>query len=117
MLFRSDLSLRIVCVCVLRSPYLGRVNVPPVGADPPHAHASVPAAGAVGPGEVARLTHQLAAGLPRAPQAAAGGLHEGAGLGALAERQLALAVQAVGGAGEHFGQGQGLLRLVQQTLA
>ena len=95
--------------------YPDRVDLLLVRADPPDAHASVPAAGAVGPGEVARLAHQLAVGLPRAPQTPARRLHEGTGLGALAERQLTLPLQAVGGPGQPIGQGQGLLRLVQQA--
>lgn len=51
----------------------------------------VATAGAVCPGEVSGLAHQLAAGLSGAPQLGAG-LHVRAGLGAGAEGQLALAV-------------------------
>lgn len=74
------------------------------------------AAGAVGPGEVAGLADPLAPGPPGAPQLGAG-LHEGAGPGPGPEGQLALALQAVGRAGQAGGQGELLLRLVQQTLA
>ncbi|CAG6007486.1 unnamed protein product [Menidia menidia] len=61
------------------------------------AELAVAAPRAVGPGEVAGLTHQLPAGFAGAPQLGAG-LHVGAGLGAEAEGQLALPVQAVAGA-------------------
>jgi len=104
-----------VRVCEATS-YPDRVDLMLVRADSPETHAALPAAGAVGPGEVACLTHQLPVGLARAPQASARRLHEGAGLGALAEGQLALPLQAVGGAGQTIGQGQRLLGLVQQTL-
>ena len=95
--------------------YPDRVDLLLVGADPPDAHVSVPTAGAVRPGEVARLAHQLAIGLARAPQTSARRLHEGTGLGALPEGQLTLPLQAIGGPGQPVRQGQGLLRLVQQT--
>lgn len=76
---------------------------------------AVPAAGAVGPGKVAGLADQLALGLPSTPQLGAG-LHEGAGLGAGPEGQLALALQVVAEPGEVVGQRELLLGRVQQTV-
>lgn len=83
-----------------------------LGASPPVAHLGVAAAGAVRPGEVAGLADQLAAGPAGAPQLGAG-LHVRARLGAGAERQLALAVQPVAGAGQVVRQRQLLLGRVQ----
>lgn len=76
---------------------------------------AVPAAGAVRPGKVSGLADQLALGLPGTPQLGAG-LHEGAGLGAGPEGQLALAVQVVAEPGEVVGQRELLLGRVQQTV-
>lgn len=86
-----------------------------VGAGPPVADPAVAAAGPVRPGEVSGLADQLALGFPSAPQLGAG-LHEGAGLGAGPEGQLALAVQVVAEPGEAVGQRELLLGLVQQTV-
>ena len=83
---------------------------------PLEAGAAVPAAGAVGPGEVAGLAQRLALGLARAPQLAAA-LHVGAGLGAQAEGQLALLAQGVAGTRQVLGQGHGLAGLIQKAVA
>lgn len=83
---------------------------------PLEAEAAIPAAGAVGPGEVAGLAQRLALGLAGAPQLAAA-LHVGAGLGAHAEGQLALLAQGVAGTRQVLRQGHGLAGLVQKTVA
>lgn len=88
----------------------------PGGAGSAVAEPALAAAGAVGPGEVAGLADQLAPGLAGAPQLGAG-LHEGAGPGGGPEGQLALALQAVGQAGEAGRLGRLLLRPVQQAVA
>lgn len=79
------------------------------------AHLPVPTVGAICPGEVPSHAHQMAVGFPRAPQAAAWWLHEGARLGALSERKLTLTVQDVGCSRLQVGECQRFLRLVEQT--
>lgn len=76
---------------------------------------TVATAGAIGPGEMTCLADQLASGLARAPQLGAV-LHVGTGLGARTEGQLTLAVEAVVGAWEAFGQSQQFLGLIQKTV-
>lgn len=87
-----------------------------LGAGSSVAHLAVAAGGTVRPREVSGLTDQLSAGLPRAPQLGAG-LHVRAGLGGVAEGELALTVQAVAGARQIIRERQLPLRLVQQAVS
>lgn len=63
-----------------------------VRAEPADADLLLPAVGAVRPGEMPRLTHQMTIGLSCAPQATTRRLHEGTGFRAFAERKFALTV-------------------------
>lgn len=106
-----------MCVHVrISQPYLSLVYIHLIHADAPHTQLSIPTGGAISPGEVTCLTHQLAPGHPCTPEPTTGRLHEGTGLGAISEGQLTLPVQAVGGSREDFRQGQRLQGLIQQTL-
>lgn len=76
---------------------------------------AVDATGTVSPGKVSGLTDLLSTNVPSAPQLSTW-LHVWAGLGAQAESQLTLTVQAVAGARQAVLEGELLLRLVQQAV-
>lgn len=57
----------------------------------------------------------MTVGFSSAPQSAARWLYEGAGLGTLPKRELALPVDTIGGSGLHIWEDQRLLWLVEQT--
>lgn len=80
------------------------------------AEASLPAAGAISPGEVPCLADDLPACFAGAPELGTV-LHVGAGLGAHAEGQLALLVQAVARPRQVLGQRDGVGGLVQQAVS
>lgn len=104
------------CFCVSQpSTHPVFADVVPLHAGSLEAEAPVPAGGAIGPGEVPCLAHNLSPCLARAPQLGTV-LHVGAGLGAHPEGQLTLLVQAVARPRQVFGQRDGLGGLVQQTI-
>jgi len=88
----------------------------PLNAGTLQAESPLAAAGAVRPGEVPGLADDLPARLARAPELGAV-LHVRAGLGAHAEGQLALLVQAVACPRQVFGQRDGFGWLVQQAVS
>lgn len=83
---------------------------------PLEAELALTAAGAIGPGKVARLAHHLPLCLAGAPQFGAV-LHVGTGLRAHAKGQLTLLAQGVAGTRQVLRQGDGLAGLVQEAVS